>query len=384
MGEPGVQPSLKTALVQDALPFFGGAERVLVQARRVFPRAQLYTLIHRPSAFAGTPLEGVPARASFLNRLPGAQRYHRLFFPLYPRAVESLDLREFDLVLSFSYAAAHGARTRPGQLHLALFYTPLRLAYHESHPLAQGSGVRARLLQRALGGFRRWDAAAAARPDALLAVSAWVARLARGLYGRPVGVLYPPVETGRFRPAPAREAFYLAVSRLEPHKRLDLVVEAFNRLNRPLLVVGEGSQRARLERAARPNVRFLGRLADPEAARLFERARALVHAGEEDFGISLVEAQAAGCPVIAYAGGGAGETVLPGRTGLLFPEQSAGSLAEAVAEFERCEAGFRPGALRAWAERFSAGRFRRELAQAVRAVCEGRLPGGEDEPQRRA
>jgi len=378
------QLDLRTALVQDALPFFGGAERVLVQARRVFPRAQLYTLIHRPSAFTGTPLEGVPARTSFLDRLPGARRLHRLFFPLYPRAVESLDLGAYDLILSFSYAVAHGARARPGQPHLALFYTPLRLAYQDSHPLVQGGGARARLLRRALGGFRRWDAAAADRPTALLAVSGWVARLARGLYGRPVGVLYPPVETGRFRPAPAREEFYLAVSRLEPHKRLDLVVEAFNRLRRPLLVVGEGSQRARLERAARGNIRFLGRLPDPDAARLFERARALVHAGVEDFGISLVEAQAAGCPVIAFAGGGACETVLPGRTGLLFPEQSAGSLAEAVAEFERCQAAFKSEELRAWAGRFSAARFRRELAQAARAVCEGRLPGGEDEPQRRA
>jgi glycosyltransferase involved in cell wall biosynthesis len=380
-GEAGNGPrleSLKTALVQDALPFYGGAERVLAQARLVFPRAPVYTLIQQPSALAGTPLEGAPIRASYLDRLPGARRHHRLFFPLYPRAVESLDLGEWEVVISFSYAAAHGVLTGPGQVHLALFYTPLRLAYREGHPLLSGGRLKARLLQRALGGFRRWDAAAASRPAALLAVSGWVASLARRLYSRPVGVLYPPVETERFHPSANREDYYLAVARLEPHKRLDLVVEAFNRLGRPLLLVGEGSQRRRLERAARGNIRFLGRLPDREVACLFNRAKALVHAGEEDFGISLVEAQAAGCPVIAYAGGGASETVLPGRTGLLFPEQSAVSLMEAVVDFEGGPGRFKTGDLRRWAERFSAGRFREGLAAAVQAVREGRLPGGND------
>lgn len=386
MGELPTLPGLKVALVQDALPFYGGAERLLAQTLQVFPQAPLYTLIHRPQAFAGTPLEGAEVRASFLNRLPGAKSRHRLFFPLYPLAVESLDLSGFDVVLSFSYAAAHGVRTRPDQVHLALFYTPLRLAYRESHPLQQGGGLKARIVRTLLSVYRRWDTAAAARPDFLFAVSGWVAGLARRLYRRPVGVLYPPVEVERFQPAPNREDYYLALTRLEAHKRLDLLVEAFNHLGRPLLILGEGGQRRRLERLARGNIRFLGRLPDEEVARLLGRAKALVHAAEEDFGISLVEAQAAGCPVIAYARGGAGETVLPGRTGLLFPEQTAASLQGAVEDFERRAPCFDAGEMHTWADRFSAERFRLSLAQAVALALEvsylqhGPPPGGQNEP----
>jgi len=181
-------------------------------------------------------------------------------------------------------------------------------------------------------------------------------------------VLYPPVEVERFSPAPQRDEFFMVLARLESHKRLDLAVRAFNRLGLPLWIVGEGRQRRRLERLAQPNIRFLGRRSDAEVAGLLGRARALIHPAEEDFGIAIVEALAAGCPVIAFAGGGAGETVTDGRTGILFPSQEVDCLIEAVQAFESRARQFSPLELRQSAERFSAQRFRHKFASMVYAA----------------
>jgi glycosyltransferase involved in cell wall biosynthesis len=214
----------------------------------------------------------------------------------------------------------------------------------------------------------------------MLAISHWVAQQVWSAFRRPARVLYPPVEIERFSPAPQREAFYMVLARLEGHKRLDLAVRAFNRLGLPLWIVGEGRQRRRLEQMAQPNIRFLGRRSDVEVAGLLGRARALIHPAEEDFGIAIVEAQAAGCPVIAYAGGGAGETVVAGRTGILFSSQEAESLMEAVLAFEGNSQQFSPLEMRRSAERFSALRFRRQFASLVYAAWRGDLSGrGDDE-----
>jgi glycosyltransferase involved in cell wall biosynthesis len=377
-GRPSVP--FRLAFVQDALPFFGGAERVLAQALRVFPETPVYTLVHNPRRFEGSALENQEVHTSFIDGLPGAHLNHRWFLPLYPAAIEALDLSAYDVVISFSYAVAHGVMTRPDQWHISLIYTPLRPAYHPVGNERSGKSLTAWALERLLSRLRAWNVTASARPDHMLAISHWVAQQVWGAFHRPARVLYPPVEVERFSPAPQREAFYMVLARLEEHKRLDLAVQAFNRLGLSLWIVGEGRQRRRLERLAQPNIRFLGRCSDAEVANLLGRARALVHPAEEDFGIAIVEAQAAGCPVIAYAGGGAGETVVDGRTGILFTSQEVESLMEAVLSFEGSSPQFSPLEMRQSAERFSAQRFRQQFASMVYAAWHAQFSKwGDDE-----
>jgi glycosyltransferase involved in cell wall biosynthesis len=371
---------LRIAFVQDALPFFGGAERMIAQALRVFPGTPLYTLVYNPRRLAGSPLEKQEVHTGFINNLPGAHWNHRWFLPLYPAAIESLDLGAYDVIVSFSYAVAHGVITQPHQWHVSLIYTPLRQAYRPVQQDGAASGLAVWAEERLLSRLRAWNVRASARPDHMLAISRWVARQVWGAFHRPARVLYPPVEVERFTPAPVRDEFYMALARLEGHKRLDLAVRAFNRLGLPLWVVGEGRYRRRLERMAQPNIRFLGHRSDAEVASLLGRARALIHPAEEDFGIAIVEAQAAGCPVIAYAGGGASETVIDGRTGILFPAQKVENLIEAVQAFESRAHQFSPLELRQSAERFSVQRFRHQFASLVYAAWHGELSWwGDDE-----
>jgi glycosyltransferase involved in cell wall biosynthesis len=372
--------SLRLAFVQDALPFFGGAERVLAQALRVFPGTPVYTLVYDPHRFSGTPLEHQQVHTTFIDHLPGAHWNHRWFLPLYPAAIEALDLSAYDMVVSFSYAVAHGVITRPDQRHIALIHTPLRQAYHPAPPLGGWRGLAAWPVERLLDRLRAWNVRASARPDHMLAISHWVGQQVWNAFNRKAPVLYPPVEVERFTSAPQRDRFYMALARLEGHKRLDLAIRAFNQLGLPLVIVGEGRQRRRLEQLAHPNIRFLGHLSDAEVASLLGRACALIHPAEEDFGIAIVEAQAAGCPVIAYAGGGAAETVIAGRTGILFPSQEVGSLVEAVLAFEKDLQQFSPLEMRQSAERFSAPRFRHQFASIVYAAWHGELSWwGDDE-----
>ena len=360
---PGLPHSI--ALVQDALPCFGGAERVLEAVTELLPAAPIHTLVFKPAAFAGTRLAQHEVHTSFIDRLPGAHRNHRAFLPLFPLAIESFDLTAYDLVLSFNYAVAHGVLIRPDQLHVSYTYTPLRHAWHFHHQYLKTLGAPGRWLARPLLHYLRlWDRAAADRVDRFVAISRWVSACIWRAYRRRSEVVHPPVNVDAFAPQSARGDHYVTVSRLEPHKRVDLVVDAFGRLGRPLLVVGEGSERARLMDRAKSNISFLGRISDGEMVDVVGRARGLVHAAEEDFGIAMVEAQAAGCPVVAYAGGGAGEIIQNGRTGVLFQRQTVEAVQEAVATLEGLPR-LRTVELRANAERFSTERFQRRLMQVL-------------------
>jgi glycosyltransferase involved in cell wall biosynthesis len=323
------------ALVQDALPVYGGAERVLETVGELFPHAPIHALVFNRPAFAGTPLADREVLTSFLDRLPGARRHHRRLLPLFPLAIESLDFTPYDMVVSFHYAVAHGALTRPDQLHVSYTYTPLRQAWHFHHEYLRSLPAASRVIARPILHYvRLWDRAAADRVDRFVAISRWVAACIWRAYRRRAPVVYPPVDVEAFVPNGHRGDYYVTVTRLEPHKRVDLVVEAFAGLDRPLLVVGAGPEHAKLARRATSNIEFLGRVTDAQLADVLGRARGLVHAAEEDFGIALVEAQAAGCPVVAYSGGGASETVLDGRTGVLFHRQTAEAVREAVRSLE--------------------------------------------------
>ncbi len=361
-----MEQNLKVAFVQDALPSWGGAEKVLAAALEVFPQAEVYTLVYRGENFRGSIIARRPVHTSFIDHLPAAHSHHRAFLPLMPLAAERLDLHDYDIVISFSYAVAHGIRPRPGQLHISYMHTPLRYAWPGELPVqAQGQAVKHFLLEAYLRAFRKWDAAAAGRTDHFIAVSQWIARRIWQAYQRPADVVYPPVDVDGFRPLEPRSDYYLVASRLVAHKRIDLVVEAFSQAGLPLVVVGTGPEESRLRRMAGPNVRLLGWQPPERLAELYGKAKGFIHAGVEDFGIAMVEAQAAGCPVIARQAGSAPEIVRPGETGLLFSEPSAAGLLSAVAQFESEYAKYDPRIIRENARRFGKARFQAEFMGLV-------------------
>ena len=364
---PVASPSI--AFVQDALPFIGGAERVLESALEIYPSAPIYTLLYNRENFKGSPISEGTVHTSFIGRLPWAAMRYRDYLPLYPLAIEQFDLRAYDLILSFSYAVAHGVIARPDQFHISYTFTPIRQAWHFYHEYLQSAGLKSRarawLSQAVLHYLRLWDRSAADRVDYFIAPSEWTARCLWRAYRRESQVLYPPVDIQRFSPASKRADYYLTVSRMVKHKKVDLIVEAFTRLGYPLVVVGDGPEFEFVSRKAPANVHFLGRQTDAEVAELMGRAKATVHMAEEDFGIALVEAQAAGSPVIAFRRGGAAETVLEGETGLLFDEQSPESLMRVVEQFEDARSCFDPAILCKNAERFAKEHFQRDLGCLV-------------------
>jgi glycosyltransferase involved in cell wall biosynthesis len=360
---------IKIAFVQDALPFQGGAEKVLEAALEAFPSAPIYTLVYREAAFRGSAIAQHVIHPSFLNRLPGAQTHHRAFLPLMPLAIEQFDLRAYDVIVSFSYAVAHGVLPRPDQLHISYVHTPMRYAWQAYHEFnAKHSRLAAPLrwgLRAFLHSFRKWDFAAAARVDHFLTVSDWMARCIWRAYRRPADVLYPPADLSAFRPLAPRGEEYVTVSRLVAHKRVDLIVEAFNRLGLRLTVIGEGPELERLRRLAAPNVTLLGWQPREKLAEHLGSAKAFIHASEEDFGIAMVEAQAAGCPVIALNSGSAREIVQEGHNGVLFNEQTSQSLAEAVSLFAGGSWSFDADEIVRSAARFDRVRFIDEFTRIV-------------------
>ena len=354
----------RIALVIDALASFTGAERVLAAVLELYPEADVFTLAYERRAFAGPPIDNRKIHTSWIQRLPGGTTQYRNYLPLLPLAVESLDVRAYDIVLSFSYAVAHGVLCRPNQLHISYTFAPLRYAWQSAHEYFQ-RGALAPISSLIMHYIRLWDSSAAVRVDHFAAISRWTADCIQRAYRREAEVVYPPVETARFAAPPSRDRYYVAFSRLVRHKRLGLVVEAFSRLGLPLIIIGEGPERKRLETMASRNIRFVGWQTDEAAASLVGKAKALVHAAEEDFGLVMAEAQAAGCPVIGYAGGAAREIMVEGDTGLLFHQQTADSIAEAVQRFEIDASSFRPERAVRNAQRFSKERFHRQFAEMV-------------------
>jgi glycosyltransferase involved in cell wall biosynthesis len=352
--------SRRVAIVADYLNQRGGAEWVVAVLHTMFPAAPIFTpILDRASLWP--PLADADIRVSWMQRLPGLQRHFRKYFLLYPLAVEGFDLSPYDLVLSSSCAFGKGARTAPGSLHVCYCHTPMRFVWdYEAYIRRERLNLAARVvLPPLIRLMRRWDLRTATRPHAYVANSATVARRIRTYYQRDALVIPPPVEARRFSVADRLEPYYLVVSRLQAYKRIDLAVDAFTRLGLALRVVGDGPARPALERMAGPNVAFLGRLPDRDVARAMAECQALVMPGLEDFGIALLEANAAGRPVLAFRGGGALDTVIEGVTGLTFAEQTADSLAAAVEEHRRRR--WDAHALRAHAERYDVAVFRRRM-----------------------
>ena len=351
------------AFVTDALLGIGGAEKTLFAALDSFPAADVFTLVYDQRAFAATPVANTRVFTSYLDRLPFARTHHRLFLPLMPHAIERFKLRDYDIVVSFSYAVANGVKAEGGR-HLSYTHTPMRYAWRDLNIRGDKYGNNP-IISGYLRSFRRWDRAAAARVQAFAVISNDIARQVKADYGREARVIYPPVETDRFHAGRPRDEYYAVVTRLVAHKRVDLIVDAFTALGLPLKIIGDGPEKVRLMQRAGSNVEFLGLRSDAEVAELLSRARAFVSAADEDFGIAIVEAQASGCPVISYGRGGALETVVDGYTGLFFPEQSADCIVDSVRAFERAAASFNSLAIADHARRFDKAVFQRDFERFV-------------------
>lgn len=366
---------MSMAIVHDWLDTWRGGEMVLAEICRMYPDADLFALVDFLDDADREKLGGRIARTSFLQRLPFARRHFRALLPLFPRAVESLDVTRYDVILSSSHAVAKGVRTRPDQLHLCYCYTPMRYAWDLRDQYLQQTGLahglRGVITRGVLNSIAEWDRRTAARVTEFVAISHYVAQRIRRSYDRSATVIYPPVRMPEPRPAAARDV-YVTVSHLVPYKRVDLIAAAFASLHdRELVVIGEGPERDRIARVAPANVRLLGRVSDAERDVWLARARAFVFAAEEDFGIAPLEAQGAGAPVIAFARGGSFET-LRGRedahpSAMFFHEQSSDAIVKAIRAFESDESRITPQACRANAERFSLERFRSELGAFVEA-----------------
>ena len=322
---------MRVAIAHDYLNQYGGAERVLEALHALFPDAPVYTSIYDPAAMPPA-YRAWDIRTSWMQQLPGWRRHFRKYFLLYPSAFESFDLSAYDLILSSSSAYAKGVIPRPGARHICYCHTPMRFAWRTDAYVERESigGLQAAILPVMLTYVRLWDVASTPRVDAFVANSREVAgRIAR-YYGRSAVVIPPPIDLPPYQPA-APENYYLSGGRLIPYKRLDLAVRAFNALRLPLKIFGEGRDRAALEAIAGPTIEFLGHVSEQQRRELFARCRAFVFPGEEDFGITPLEAMAAGRPVVAYARGGALETVIEGVSGRFFHEQTAAALAAAIA-----------------------------------------------------
>lgn len=359
---------MRVAFVHDWLVVSGGAEKVTREILRTYD-ADVFALID----FLSTTdrefiLGGKRAKTSFIQHLPFARAHYRNYLPLFPSAIEHLDLSGYDLIISASYAVAKGVRKRPDQVHICYIHTPMRYAwlreddYLEDHGL---SGIKAWIVRQTLRRLRAWDLKTNAGVDRFIANSANVARRVLELYGREADVLLPPVDTSRFTPYDGAREHYLSASRLVPYKRVDRVIDAFRSMpERTLLVAGDGPDRARLEASAPTNVRFLGHVQQARLIQLLQRSRALIAAADEDLGLTPLEAQACGTPTIALRKGGYLETVKEGFSGIFFDHDRRDEISKAVDRFEGSTLAS-PAELREGMMGHSSERFRERFAGIV-------------------
>ncbi len=355
---------MRLALVHDWLNQVGGAEDVLTELVGLYPGSPIYTSIYwrdkMPAAWRQWPI-----RTLWMDRLPGIYRHHQPYLPLYPLAFGGLDLAEFDVVLSNKSGFCHGFQKGARTLHICYCLAPTRYVWqYDAYVQREGLGriVRTALLP-VIRRLQRWDYAAAQRVDCFIAISTEIQARIKRYYRRDSTIIYPPVDTGRFAPSDSVEDYYLVVSRLIPYKRVDLAVQACTQLGLPLVVGGRGRDEARLKAMAGPTVKFIGYVPDADLPGLMARCRAFIFPGLEDFGITPLQAQAAGRPVIAYRGGGALDTVIPGVTGEFFDAMTVESLAGALKRFDA--ARYSPATMHDHALKFDRAVFDRAITSCV-------------------
>jgi glycosyltransferase involved in cell wall biosynthesis len=374
---------MRVALVHDWLVGMRGGEKCLEVFCELFPDADLYTLIYLPDTVSAT-IRRMRVKTSWIQQVPAVERYYRYFLPLFPAAMEGFDLSGYDLILSSSHCVAKGIFPHRA-LHISYVHAPMRYVWdmREAYFAGKAGPLAWAGLTLCRPCLQRWDVKSAARVDCFIANSRNVAEKIKRLYGRSAEVIYPPVNLDRFKPGAALGSHYLIVSALVPYKRIDVAVEAFNTLQRPLKIVGVGPLRRALERKAKDNIEFLGWVDDLKLGELYANCRALIFPGEEDCGIVPLEAQASGRPVIAYNRGGALETVIgldegsSEPTGIFYDELSAGALVAAILRFEQSQQRFDPNQIRNHASRFDRLRFKEEVGASIdRALASHRAGNG--------
>jgi glycosyltransferase involved in cell wall biosynthesis len=363
---------MKVAIIHDWLVVNGGAEKVLKEIVTLYPGADIYTLINFLPKSDAHWLSGSTIYTSFIQNLPFAKKNYRIYFPLFPLAIEQFDMSAYDLVISSSHAVAKGVITGPQQTHVCYCHSPARYAWDLQHEYLRevklGSGVRSFIARYFLHKFRIWDSRTSNGVDLFLSNSNFIKARIRKCYGRLSETLYPPVDTTRFVLNEKKGDYYLAASRLVPYKRIDLIVSSFQKLkDKKLIVVGDGPEMKKIAALAGgyPNISVLGYQDDKSLLSYMSNAKAFVFAAEEDFGIMPVEAQATGTPVLAYGKGGSLETVVDGVTGLFFTEQSAESIIDCINRFEQMPAAFNVDAIRTHSETFSNVGFREKLKSRI-------------------
>ena len=365
---------MKVAIIHDWLVTYAGAERVLEQMLHIFPEADLYSLVDFLDTDNRNFIKNKIIHTSFIQKMPKAKKKYRNYLPLMPLAIEQFDLREYDLIISSSHCIAKGVITGPNQIHICMCYSPVRYAWD-----LQGQYLRESGLETGLKGWiakiilhyiRLWDLRTVNGVDYFIAISKYIKRRIKKVYCRDSNIIYPPVDVSSFKLCENKDDFYITASRMVPYKKMDLIVEAFSKLpDKKLIVIGNGPDFEKIKSRAGHNVVLMGYQPFEVLKEHMQRARAFVFAAEEDFGITPVEAQACGTPVIAFAKGGALETVRgleqEKPTGLFFKEQTVTSVVNAISKFEENIAAFTAKNCRENAERFSEGRFRKEFKKTT-------------------
>lgn len=362
---------MNIALAHDFLTRLGGAERVLATLHELFPKAPIYTLLYDETN-VGSVFPKKNIIPSSLQKLPQfLRKKHRYILPLMPHAVEDWDFSSFDLVISSNSAFVHGILTPPKTHHLCYFHSPMRSAWDYTHEYIKEQRIgrfRKIAIAHLLKKIRMWDQTAADRVDTAIANSLHVRRRIKKYYRRDAEVIYPPVDLSRFKIARASEDFFLIISTLTPYKKIDLAIQLFNTLQKRLVIIGEGPQREFLQSIANENIAFLGFQNDEVVSEYLKNCRALIFPGEEDFGITPVEAMACGKPVLAYGKGGVCESVIPGVTGEFFDEPTVAGMEDGLARLLRNIKNYSPQACREQAEKFSKEIFIEKMRQAVKQV----------------
>ena len=362
---------MKVALIHDWLTGVRGGERCLEVFCELFPQAHLYTLLHIPGSVSPV-IEKMAIKTSFIQNLPFSKRGYRKYLPLFPMAVESFNLKGYDLILSCSHCVAKGIITPPDALHISYVFTPMRYVW-DMYGEYFGENKK-RIIPFFTHYLRMWDVTSSQRVDNFVCISNHVANRIKKYYRREAEVVYPPVDVDRFRKREKKEDYFLIVSSFAPYKKIDLAIKAFGQLGYPLKIIGSGSEEKRLKSMAPSNAEFLGWQSDEVVADYYSRCRALIFPGEEDLGIVPLEAMASGKPVIAYGKGGARETIMPyglknkrgeTPTGIFFYEQSVASLIDAVKQFDRIEKEFDPSAIRKHALQWDRRHFKKKMEKII-------------------
>lgn len=361
---------MKIAVVHEWLSVYGGSEKVTETIINILPECDVYALVYDEQAMPES-FKQYNVKTTFIQNLPFSKKYYKMYLPIMPHAFESLDLSMYDMVISSSTACAKGVITRPDAIHICYCHTPMRYAWDFYHQYVSKKSQASKVIIGALmHRMRIWDYAASSRVDYFISNSNYIAKRILKFYRREATTIYPPVEVERFYNN-AAEGFYLIVSRLVSYKRVDIAVDAFSKSGKKLIIIGDGPEKNKLKKVARENIMFLGRLNDDEIAEYYSKCNAFIFPGEEDFGITPVEAQASGKPVIAFGKGGALETVLNHRTGILFSEQNEGSLNKAIDAFEKNGVEYNSHEIQEHAESFSKKTFISEFEKFLNDKIKG-------------